>query len=350
MDHEQLEESLSLYALGTLEPESAGEVHAHLATGCPRCSALLRQYQGTATMLPYALAPQAPPTDLKSRIMAAISGRSTPETTAPAELPPVMPDVPPVKTASAELPPTKPDVPPAKTEIGSRPSSPRARRTWWASPALAAALGGLLVGTGASLYYLYDTVEAERAASVGTRLAITKANSKIADLERQVAERQKSLAKATDELNRTIQALRTTHELLARHQEQIEVLQASRSGKGMEDVARILSSPTTKMADLHGTDMAKDAYALVFVEPETRRGFFYASNLPELPAGKTYQLWVITDKPISVGLFAIDRGRKGRVMMRDVPAIANIKQFAVSMEPAGGRPQPSGSIYLAGTM
>jgi anti-sigma-K factor RskA len=326
VDHEQLEESLSLYALGTLEPESAGEVHAHLATGCARCSALLRQYQGTATMLPYALAPQAPPAKLKSRIMAAISGRS----------------------ASAPIDPA--ELPPAKPEARRHPFSSQTRRTWWSSPALAAALGGLLVGIGASLYYLYDSVEAERAASVGNQMALTKANNKIADLERQVEDRQKSLAKATEELNRTIQALRTTHELLARHQEQIEVLQASRSGKGMEDIARILSSPTAKMADLHGTDMAKDAYALVFVEPETRRGFLYANNLPELPAGKTYQLWIITDKPRSAGMFSLDRGRKGRVMMRDVPPITSIKQFAVSMEPAGGLPQPSGSIYLAGSM
>jgi len=343
LDHEQLEESLSLYALGTLEPESAREVHAHLATGCPRCSALLREYQGTATMLPYALAPHTPPANLKSRIMAAISGRSTPATTTPAELPPAKSDIPLTKTAPAELPPAKP-------EARRHPFSSRTRRTWWSSPALAAALGGLLVGTGASLYYLYDTVEAERATSVGSQLALTKANSKIADLERRVEDQQKSLSKTTTELDRAIQALGTTHALLAKREEQIEILQTSRPGKGTEDIAYILASPTTKMADLHGTDMAKDAYALVFVEPETRRGFFYANNLPELPAGKTYQLWVITDKPRSVGVFAIDRGRKGRMMMRDIPAITNIKQFAVSLEPAGGRPQPSGSIYLAGSM
>ncbi|MBI3809165.1 MAG: zf-HC2 domain-containing protein, partial [Nitrospirae bacterium] len=60
MDHEQLVESLSLYALGTLEPDSAREVESHLASGCPPCSALLRQYQGTAAMLPYALTLKTP--------------------------------------------------------------------------------------------------------------------------------------------------------------------------------------------------------------------------------------------------------------------------------------------------
>jgi len=104
------------------------------------------------------------------------------------------------------------------------------------------------------------------------------------------------------------------------------------------------------MADLHGTDMAKNAYALVFVEPDTRRGFFYANNLPELPAGKTYQLWIITDKPVSIGVFSLDRGRKGRMMLQNMPEVGKIQKFAVSMEPAGGRPQPTGSIHLVGDL
>ena len=74
MDHEQLEESLSLYALGTLEPDPAREVESHLASGCPPCSALLRQYQGPAAMLPYALTLSTPPAGLKAKIMRAIAG------------------------------------------------------------------------------------------------------------------------------------------------------------------------------------------------------------------------------------------------------------------------------------
>jgi anti-sigma-K factor RskA len=104
------------------------------------------------------------------------------------------------------------------------------------------------------------------------------------------------------------------------------------------------------MASLSGTDMAKDAYAMVFVEPDTRRGFFYVNNLPALPAGKTYQLWVITDKPVSAGVFSLDRGRKGRLMLQNIPEVGKIQKFAVSLEPEGGRPQPTGSIYLAGAL
>jgi anti-sigma-K factor RskA len=37
-------------------------------------------------------------------------------------------------------------------------------------------------------------------------------------------------------------------------------------------------------------------------------------------------------------------------MIQSVPDVATIKKFAVSLEPAGGLPQPTGSIYLAGDL
>lgn len=365
MDHEQLEESLSLYALGTLEPDSAREVESHLASGCPHCGTLLRQYQSTAAMLPYALALTTPPAELKARVMRVIAGRdaqidapaAVPATEATLTLPPATPAATPAKV---RIPPPPPEAAQPRasakiewepSKIGRRPSSWQARPAGQ-SLALAASLGGLLLGAVGYAYYLYAALEAERASYAEERMALATANLKASDLERKLEERQRDLGKATSELNRAIQSLRTTHELLAKHQEQIEVLQASRPGKSTEEIARILSSPYAKMASLSGTDMAKDAYAMVFVEPETRRGFFYANNLPALPAGKTYQLWIITEtpKPLSAGLFSLDRGRKGRVMLQNVPEVTKIKQFAVSLEPAGGRPQPTGSIYLAGAL
>jgi len=366
VDHEQLEESLSLYALGTLEPESAREVEAHLASGCPHCGTLLRQYQGTAGMLPYALTLKPAPAELKARIMRAIAGQDTPPDTQ-MDAQPVVP----AAEAVTEPPPARAEAPPEKLSIPPPPpglapprrpwqtaTEPLVRRrlsSWRNRPtgpslALVASLGGLLLGLSGYAYYLYATLEAERAGHGGDRTALTQAKLKVSDLERQLDERQRNLNKATAELNRTIQAMGTTHELLAKQQEQIEVLEASRPGKSTEEIARILSSPYAKMASLNGTAMAKGAYAMVFVEPDTRRGFFYANNLPAPPAGKTYQLWVITDKPVSAGVFSLDRGRKGRVMLQNVPDVTKLKQFAVSLEPAGGRPQPTGSIYLAGDL
>ncbi len=396
MDHEQLEENLSLYALGALDPDSVREMEQHLAAGCPACSTLLRQYQAAVTMLPYALPSQTPPPALKSRIMTALSGPAASTTSARADKPesPVpIPTAPPdlvSPRAFSRIPPDLPETPapqplPSRSESLTRQEQVRAtspalatvleallkrllRRneflTWQeqlktASPALAAILGVLLLGVAGYAVHQYNTFEAERTATARDRAEAAKSKQETADLKRELAVKEAALTKATDELKRTVEALGTTREQLARHQEQIVTLQAQlKTGRGRkgaevllaggEDLLRILSSPTAKMADLHGTDEAKDAYALVFVEPETRRGFFYANNLPSLPAGKTYQLWVITDKPVSAGVFSIDRGHKGRLLMRNIPAVRRIKKFAVSLEPEGGLPQPTGSIYLTG--
>jgi anti-sigma factor RsiW len=352
VDHEQLEESLSLYALGTLEPESAREVESHLASGCPHCGTLLRQYQGTAGMLPYALTLKTSPAELKARIMRVIVGQDTQMDAQP---------VVPAAEAVTEPPPAQPEAPPEKMSIPPPPhglapprqpwqtvTEPRVRQrppSWRDRPAgpflaLVASLGGLLLGLSGYAYHLYATLQTERGADVEERMALAQAKLKVSDLERQLDERQRNLNKATTELNRTIQALGTTHELLAKNQEQLEDLQSARPGKSTEEIARILSSPSAQMASLNGTDMAKNAYAMVFVEPDTRRGFFYANNLPALPAGKTYQLWVITDKPVSAGVFSLDRGRKGRMLLKNIPEVGKIRKFAVSLEPGGGRPQP----------
>jgi anti-sigma-K factor RskA len=38
------------------------------------------------------------------------------------------------------------------------------------------------------------------------------------------------------------------------------------------------------------------------------------------------------------------------MMLQNMPEAGKIQKFAVSMEPAGGRPQPTGSIHLVGDL
>ncbi|HZC68653.1 MAG TPA: anti-sigma factor [Nitrospirales bacterium] len=370
MDHEQLEENLSLYALGALDPDSVYEMEQHLAAGCSACSTLLRQYQAAVTSLPYALPPQTPPSALKSRIMTALSGPAASTISVRADKPasPVpIPTAPPdlvSPRASSWVPQDLPEKPapqhlPGRSEFLTWQDQLRV-----ASPALATALGALLLGVGGYAASLYNTLEAERTATARDRAEVAKSKLEIADLKSQLEDKQAALTKATTEMKRALDALGTTHELLTRRQEQIETLQVQlKTGRGPkdryrtdvvqagnDDLVRILTSPTAKMASLSGTVKAKEAYAMIFVEPGTGRGFFYANNLPFLPAGMTYQLWVITDKPISAGVFTLDPGHKGRLLLRGIPDVSLIKKFAVSLEPEGGHPKPTGSIYLVGAL
>jgi anti-sigma-K factor RskA len=66
---------------------------------------------------------------------------------------------------------------------------------------------------------------------------------------------------------------------------------------------------------------------------------------------KSYQLWVIprNGKPISAGVFSATSGQRMR-MMAKVPEGIDAKSFAVTLEPAGGMPHPTGPTVLMGSV
>ena len=74
-----------------------------------------------------------------------------------------------------------------------------------------------------------------------------------------------------------------------------------------------------------------------------------AAHLPDLPAGRTYQLWVLTSgAPVSAGMFHPDASG-GTSMVFDTPvSLPAPAGLAVSMEPDGGVPAPTGEIVLVG--
>src|SRR5438093_525097 len=75
-----------------------------------------------------------------------------------------------------------------------------------------------------------------------------------------------------------------------------------------------------------------------------------AAGLPPAPEGKTYQLWAIVGKspPVSAGVFTVDAGGTGSLRVPPLTGVGKVDIFAVTLEPAGGLPAPSGKMYLAG--
>ena len=73
----------------------------------------------------------------------------------------------------------------------------------------------------------------------------------------------------------------------------------------------------------------------------------------EVPAGKTYQLWIASDKlgvgPQSLGLVEEQNTEVRRAIMNIDPAIVQSALFGVSLEPAGGSPtgKPTGPVFHA---
>ena len=47
-------------------------------------------------------------------------------------------------------------------------------------------------------------------------------------------------------------------------------------------------------------------------------------------------------------MFGVDASGTGSLTVRPLPGVATVNGFAVTLEPAGGLPAPSGEMYLLG--
>jgi len=107
-----------------------------------------------------------------------------------------------------------------------------------------------------------------------------------------------------------------------------------------------LTTPGVKMAVLAGTKMAPGAHAMLAYD-KTGHAMLMAKGLPVAPSGKAYQLWfIVGNKPMPGKVFTTDGSGNGTVQdqMPDVARDAAV--FAITLEPAGGMPSPTGEIYL----
>jgi anti-sigma-K factor RskA len=74
----------------------------------------------------------------------------------------------------------------------------------------------------------------------------------------------------------------------------------------------------------------------------------YSGQIAPAPAGKSYQLWLVpaSGAPVNAGVVSPNQ-EGGAVVVRLTPGLA-AKAFAVTMEPLGGMPQPTGPKVLVG--
>ncbi len=112
---------------------------------------------------------------------------------------------------------------------------------------------------------------------------------------------------------------------------------------------RVLASDDVQMLLLGGQGPQPSARAKVFWSERAKRGILVAGNLAPLPAGKQYELWVFAQgKPVPAGMFDADPEGRALFESADLSSISAAQNFAVTIEPQGGMPQPTGPIVLAG--
>lgn len=148
-----------------------------------------------------------------------------------------------------------------------------------------------------------------------------------------------------------LEALTTQNAALLNQLQGVQVeLAATRTE--LEVLARansILAAPETGSVVLAGLEGAPEAAARTFVNPVSGMAVFYGYRLPELEPEKTYQLWLIAGgTPVSAGTFGTDPTGSSVHFVDRVENPGAIEAWAVSVEPAGGVPQPTGDIVLMG--
>jgi anti-sigma-K factor RskA len=77
---------------------------------------------------------------------------------------------------------------------------------------------------------------------------------------------------------------------------------------------------------------------------------FLASNMPELPPQKTYELWLIptSGAPIPAGLFRPDRHGSAALIKPPLPTGVEAKTFAITVEPGAGSAAPTSTPIMVG--
>jgi anti-sigma-K factor RskA len=289
----RFDELLPAYALGALDGEELRELAAHLAAGCPACEGELRRLAAevedlaaAASELPESLAAEAP------EILGGVKRRLL------AELPrhPRLPE-------RAPAPPAAFPSPPAYAAHSVRSVRPVLR---WA-PLAAAAVLALVAAWGLV-----------RQVSMGAEIERLRGES------RQLAARAEALER--------------------------RAAQAQAESQRLARTLSIIAAPGVESVRLAGMGTSHAAAGRTYVNVADRRAVFYAFGLPALGPDKTYQLWYLDDQdhPTSAGVFEVDAHGKAALVVGQSLPVERIQAWAVTIEPRGGRPQPTGPMALAG--
>ena len=119
-----------------------------------------------------------------------------------------------------------------------------------------------------------------------------------------------------------------------------------------EELLNVLAAKQVEMVLMSGVPDFPVGYGKIIWDPDRKVAILQVSNLPPVPTDKDYQLWVIRgNQPISAGVFAVGTSEPAYFKIEQL-AVTNPKEiaaFAITLEPKGGVPAPTGSMYMAGS-
>jgi anti-sigma-K factor RskA len=118
-------------------------------------------------------------------------------------------------------------------------------------------------------------------------------------------------------------------------------------------VTAVLQAADTQVRVLQSTGGVPEAFGRVYIDPDTSEGMLMVRNLPPLPQGRVYQLWVARSdgQRQSAGLLTwTDKYGNGYSLIKCPDTLSRWQSFGVTEEPAGGSQLPTGARLLGGTI
>lgn len=400
-------ESSAAYAFGVTDPAESEDLRRQ-AQANPALAAEIEQFRAMHRAMHFAAPPVAPPPALEARLRAA----TQPESTArPAPVkPPVLQRSAPTPLFTVPQPtlargsnaaalrdstilpsanrvnpltgkpiarsaPVTP-VPPA-SRFATKPAGaaqkasqnlvqdpPRAgafaanTRLAWGGALLALLL---LLGTN---YVWYDQVQLNNRDQLQTATLQTQAEQLQSDLANAQQDLDESRA-AYDNIQATLSQsqatlataqaeLATAQSALTGSQAQLTTVQAQLSEQLdlQTTLVTLLAQAQMQTVSLAASDATTGttAAARIVWEPETNAGMLVTMEMPPLAADQVYQLWYLRGGvPYSAGMFTVDASGKGMLEL-DSLTIADYDVAAITPEPMGGSPAPTGPILIVGEL
>ena len=153
-------------------------------------------------------------------------------------------------------------------------------------------------------------------------------------------------SRLNDEISGKQSKLEQQQEKLEQQKEKIDQLQNQ-----LRSESAFLNTPELRVTMLVGTEKSPRSTGKILWNARERKALFYAANLPAIPPGKTYQLWIIAaNKPFDAGIFSVDQNGNAFLRVESLSEADKAQKFAVTLEPAGGVPQPTGEMHLLGSL
>jgi anti-sigma-K factor RskA len=389
-------ENYGLFALGELEEEEAAKIRKHLEAECTTCLREVRAYSEVWYLTASALAaekPSEPPSRLRSKVLRA--AKSTPIAIRKREASLAWRWIPAAAAAvlifglawtagrysadrqmskslelqAHQLQQTEESernwqqrAAQAERLLAEKPPTPVAIAPVPApapvagdSPATLAAL----TKARADVKALEDSLARERSQQTTLSAELSSQKGLLASAIQQKNELERRVQGSADEAQKrseletrvaglTARVQQLTREN-TRYQEAVESLtrQADRNSR----LVAFFSSDSVKSVKLRPTEAGGKSTAQAFIA-DGQRVVFYASGLPALAPGRTYQLWLMRAKGpgiVSAGIFRPQGNGRASIEFTDRTLISDVTGVAVSEEPDGGSAQPTGHKLLVGT-